>query len=106
VLDPCTIDDGWFGFDFTTFRIVPGPGLPAVVEAGVTSTIARLELNLDNDYVGERISVIRDYSLDRVPFAAVESKYPFLARQIRIQDFDLRFKGRFAAFFGGRAPPR
>ena len=99
VLDPCTVTDGWFIIDFTTFQIRPAPGLPQAVESSVISTIDRLQLNVDNDYVDERIAVIREYALDRLSLPQLQSKYPFIAQQIQTQNFDMQFKVRFRAFF-------
>lgn len=99
VLDPCAITDGWFVLDFTTFLIRPAAGLESGIEAAVRSTIARLRLNADNDYVNERIAVVRDYTLKRIAFTDVSAKYPFIAQQMTNQNFDTSFKPRLVAFF-------
>ena len=99
MLDPCLIADGWFTLDFTTFLVRPAPGLSLDVETGVKTTIARLQLNTDNDYVNERIAVIRNYASDKITFADVASKYPFITREMTRQDFDAVYKARLAALF-------
>lgn len=99
VLDPCCIADGYFMLEFTTFLIKPTPGLQAEIETGVRSTIDRLQLNIDNAYVNERITVIREYSLGQLSFSQVESKYPFIAQQLQAQDFDTRYRTRMQEYF-------
>jgi hypothetical protein len=99
VLDPCAITNGWFTVDFTTFLIRPAPGLPPGVEAQVKSTIARLQLNADNDYVNERVAVIRNYTLNNMTFVDVVSKYPFIAHEMEAQNFDAVYKAPLATLF-------
>lgn len=98
VMDPLHIRDGWFTIDFSTFLIRPSPVVPIFVKTHIDTTITRLHLN-DNDYVEERIEVIRNYSCDRVTLAELCPKYPFLASEIVRQDFDRRFKLRMRTFF-------
>ena len=103
VMDPCGIQNGWFALDFTTFRIRPNGQLPEYVASWVRSTITRLQLNTDNDYVNERIAVIREYALGKIVFVDVQSRYPFIAQQMAAQNFDVSFRPRLNAFFA-RAP--
>lgn len=101
VMDPRAIRNGWFSLDFFTFRVEPATGLPSFAIAAVRTTITRLELNDDQDYVEERIAVIQAYSLDLLPFSQVQARYPFIAQQMQYQEFDTRFKPRWRAFFKG-----
>lgn len=102
VIDPCVISDGWFILDFTTFLIKPAPSLSNDIVATITATINRLKLNDDNDYVNERIGIIRNYTLGKMTFLQLQEKYPFIAQQIRDQDFDRHFKPRLYDYFLGR----
>jgi hypothetical protein len=99
VLDPCSIANGWFTLDFSTFLIQPTSDLEPAIGTGVRSSIERLQLNTDPDYVNERIAVIRLYSLDKVDLPQLTVRYPFIGHQILHQDFDVRFKPRLRDFF-------
>lgn len=99
VLDPHIVSNDWFVIDFTDFLINPAAGLISSIENQVEQTISRLGLNTDNDYVAERIAIIREYSINRITISQLEQKYPFIARQIRNQDFDNIYKQRFAQYF-------
>jgi uncharacterized protein (TIGR02646 family) len=99
VLDPCAMTDRCFVLDFSTFRIEPASGLSSSLEIRVKSTIKRLQLNDDEDYVAQRIQVIQDYCLGKVSIKQLMMKYPFIAGEIVIQDFDLKFRARWANYF-------
>jgi len=99
IVDPCGVRNGVFVIDFDTFQIKPLHSLPGPVARQIRETIDRLELNTDRDYVNERIRVVRAYSLDEVTINYVTDRYPFIAAQMRAQDFDANFKRRWRAFF-------
>jgi hypothetical protein len=99
VLDPFTIAPRWFNLNFRTFLLEPNSALSAVDRARVVATIDRLELNADNDYVNERIGAIREYCLGRATFPQLLSRYPFVAGEMRAQDFDTNYLARMRAFF-------
>lgn len=99
VLDPYTINNSWFHLDFSTFLIRPTNTLEISLKNQVIATIIRLELNSDNDYVYERIAVIKEYCLDNLTFNDLQVKYPFIASQMKIQNFDIVFKARLRALF-------
>ena len=84
--------------NFRTFHIRPAAGLNDDVHRAVKATIERLELN-DNDYVNERISVLREYSLGKITFAQLQARYPFIAYQVESQDFDLLHLPRLQTYF-------
>lgn len=104
VIDPF-LAGPWFELRFSTFLIEPAAGLPLPTAARVQQTIDRLGLNSDEDYVKERISVIRLYSLGRIPFAGIVTKYPFIAQEIQRQNFDQTLRARYAALFSQIAAP-
>lgn len=99
VLDPFTLALGWFTIDFPTFRLVPNPALSPLDSARVVTTIDRFQLNEDNDYVNERIGAIREYCLGRATLSQLDRRYPFLAAEIREQNFDTKYLPRMRAFF-------
>lgn len=99
VLDPFTISDDWFFLDFSSFLIKPSAGINSEVKKQVSDSISRLRLNSDNDYVNERISVIREYTLGRFNFELIREKYPFIAYQIKFQNFDTNFKDKYKEVF-------
>lgn len=45
VIDPFTIEDGWFVLDFGTFELSPEPSLSEALKAQIRATISRLKLN-------------------------------------------------------------
>jgi hypothetical protein len=102
IVDPCGIRDGVYVIDFDTFQIKPLYSLPQQVARKIRDTIDRLELNTDRDYVNERMRIVRAYSLDEVTMNYVKDRYPFIAQQMSIQDFDVQFKERWRSFFRGR----
>lgn len=99
VLDPFTLAPRWFFLDFRTFRLVPNPALSSADSTYVVTTIDRLQLNEDNDYVNERIGAIREYCLGRATLSQLDKRYPFLAAEMRNQDFDTKFLPQMRAFF-------
>lgn len=99
VLDPCSLSNEWFILEFTTFLIKPSFGLDEQIKIKVRQTIERLELNLDTDYVNERIAIIRDYSIGTISFDFIRLKYPFIAYQMVSQRFDETFKDKIARYF-------
>jgi len=101
VLDPFILAPGWFKLDFRTFFLVPSPTLTAVDSKRVEATIDRLQLNDDNDYVNERIGAIREYCLDRATYTQLLNRYPFIAVEMRAQNFDTNFLPRMKSFFEG-----
>ena len=103
VLDPFTLAPGWFELDFRTFLLVPNSTLPHVDRAQVVETIDRLQLNADNDYVNERIGVIRQYCLGHARFAQLVDFYPFIAAEMYRQDFNANFLPRMKIFFSANS---
>ena len=104
VLDQCKVSNDWFHLDFTSFLITPSNVITINTARMVNETIDRLQLNIDNDYVHERISVIREYSCDNLSFNGLSDKYPFIAYQMRKQNFDQNYKARLNAMFQHQIP--
>lgn len=105
VLDPFTVPDRWFTLDFTSFLIRPNSALSVTEYDDVQKTIDRLDLNGDDDYVQERIHVIQEYCLGNADIAAVDARWPFVAREMRAQDFDRVYRPSLTVYFRGLAGP-
>jgi|JI10StandDraft_1071094.scaffolds.fasta_scaffold494876_2 hypothetical protein len=87
VLDPFSIDDGWFTLDLNTLDVKPADGLAVVVHQRVVSTIARLKLNGECKLERERYFNLYwapDFG-SHVPLSFLEKEAPFLVREMRRQ---------------------
>ena len=91
VLDPFALPGRWFILDFTSFLIFPSGALSDGNKRKVQRTIDRLRLNTDNDYVQERVAVVREYCLGAWTLATLDSFWPFIASEMKAQDFDTAF---------------
>ena len=91
VLDPFTLPDRWFTLDFQSFLVFPNSALSGSKRKRVQETIDRLELNADNDYVQERVNVVQEYCLGQWTLATLDEFWPFIAREMKAQDFDTVF---------------
>jgi hypothetical protein len=100
VLDPCLVSNYWFYLDFTSFLIKSSPHVADIsLKQDIIGTINRLRLNTDNDYVNERIQAIREYSSNNLSLNILKEKFPFIADQMRIQNFDQNYKDRLRQLF-------
>jgi len=96
VLDPYNIASNWFRLDFTTFALSPDPvRCPTNKQGEVVSTITRLKLNTDDDYVNERTRVAYRYADGTLDLDSLNIFYPFIGRQMVIQDFNANFLDDF-----------
>lgn len=91
VLDPFTLPGRWFTLDFRTFLVFPSQHLRKAERVRVQRTIDRLELNTDNDYVQERVNVVREYCLGNSTMDVIGRFWPFIANEMRAQNFDTAF---------------
>ena len=99
VLDPFTLPNRWFTLDFRSFLIFPNHALSDSEKSRVQKTIDRLGLNTDNDYVQERIDVVREYCSGKLTLATLDDFWPFIAREMKAQDFDTVFLSSMQTFF-------
>ena len=104
VLDPFTLPNGWFTLDFRSFLIRPNHALTSSDKTKVQRTIDRLRLNADNDYVEERVAVVREYCLGNSTLAALGRFWPFIAKEMKTQDFDTVFMAQMQTGFRARHP--
>ena len=102
VLDPFTLPGRWFTLDFRSFLIFPSDFLLSKEKEQVQKTIDRLRLNTDNDYVQERVEVISGYCLGKSTLATIEDFWPFIASEMKIQDFDAKYFTQMRRFFLSR----
>ncbi|NMH26543.1 HNH endonuclease family protein [Flavobacterium silvaticum] len=91
VLDPFFIQNGWFVIDFTSFLILPNSSIEPWKASRIEKSIEILGLN-DNDFVDQRLDIIYSYSQETISFADLSSTYPFIAMEMKRQDFDNNFK--------------
>ena len=103
VLDPFTLPNRWFILDFRSFLIFPNLALSNRKRKGVQKTIDRLGLNTDNDYVQERVDVVSEYCLGNSTLATLDDFWPFIAREMRAQNFDTVFLPYMKPIFSARA---
>lgn len=90
VLDPFTIQDGWFALDFPSCLVVPGPAMPADAETAVLKSIDILRLNDDDYLVEARCELMVHFSLGNVGLQFLRDHYPFLAIEIERQNLQAR----------------
>jgi hypothetical protein len=95
VLDPITLQPGWFRLNFTTFLLEPDATLNANGRLQVAATIQRLQLNRDLAYVNERARVTYRYAAGKMTFVDIQRLYPFIASEMQAKNFDVSLKPRF-----------
>ena len=98
VMDPCYIKNGWFQIDFRTFLMNTSSDTPNIIREYVNRSIDILGLN-DDDYVNERLEIIRLYALEEITIDELGAKYPFIAEEIRRSNFDIDLKPIMHAYF-------
>jgi len=98
IIDPQYIDGDWFILDFDTFLINSNEGLPVYLTNRIERTIEILDLN-HNDFVEQRIDIIKAYVLEYVTFIQLEEKFPFIAYEMLRQDFNYAFRNKMHDYF-------
>jgi hypothetical protein len=98
IIDPFFVVEEWFRLDFSSFLIFPSTVMPSYAQFPVNETIGRLGLN-DNDYVNERLEVIKSYCIDNITFDDLSGKYPFIASQMLHHDFDNSYRPQMQLYF-------
>jgi hypothetical protein len=84
VLDPFTIQVGWFVLDVATLYIRPEAALQTKLKAGVQKSIDVLRLN-DEQWVQMRFDLFRSYIDGECTLAYLQRYYPFIAVEIQRQ---------------------
>ncbi len=95
VLDPFTVQRGWFVLDFASFLVKPSDGLSAAIHAAVSGTISRLRLNRDDALVQLRFSVVREYATGHIDLDFIHRYYPFIAYELDRQGLTQTIKKGF-----------
>lgn len=84
VLDPFTIQAGWFVLDVATLWVRPEPALQATLKAAVQKTIDVLKLNEDQ-WVQMRFAIFTSYLNKELALSYLQRTYPFIAAEIQRQ---------------------
>jgi hypothetical protein len=87
VLDPFTLQDGWFEMHFNSLQLMLGQQLMATEAEKVRTTIKRLKLN-DSMCIQGRKSWLVPYLKEKYPISHLEEKAPFLAKELKRQELD------------------
>lgn len=84
VLDPASIEDGWFRIDLVTLRVYASPGLDKPLAAAVESTITRLKLG-EGRALEVRQRAMAHFRSGRVQIEFLDRDHPFLAKELTRQ---------------------
>lgn len=87
VLDPFTLQDGWFVMHFPSLQLLPGEELSKDDAISVEKTINRLKLN-DWTCIRARKDWLVPYLKEKYGIKYLEEKAPFLAGELKRQSFD------------------
>lgn len=82
VLDPFTIEPGWFQLELVGFQVIPSPSLRGRRRAAVQGTIDRLGLN---DFRRAREKDAEEYWSRNVSLEKLRRESPFVAHELRRQ---------------------
>lgn len=93
ILDPLSIQAGWFIIDFANSHVKPNPTTSVAVQNSVLHTITVLRLNSDDVLVQTRFSLVRSYSKGNIDMAFLEEYYPFIAAELTRQGLQDSIKG-------------
>lgn len=92
VLDPFTVEDGWFTLEVFTFEVQPAPNLDPTRRQQVQATIHRLKLNCA-EFKTARAHGFDAWHLGHISWALLEAAYPFVARELRRQGLSPQSEG-------------
>ena len=84
VLDPFTIQPGWFILDIASLHIRPNSLLPSQVSLAIQKTIDILKLNAE-EWVEIRFEILNHYLNGDIQIGFLEKKYPFIALEVKRQ---------------------
>lgn len=92
IIDPLSIEDGWFQIKFPSLLISPDPSLPDSLKREIINTINILRLNDEVDCLRSRYRFIDCYCLERFGFDHLYEEAPFLAKELIRQDLVEKIK--------------
>jgi len=81
VLDPFTIQDGWFQLELLGFQVIPNRELPAPMRKRIRATVERLGLN-DNDFRRLREQDADRYWMNEYSLPVLKAESPFVAYEL------------------------
>lgn len=84
VLDPFTIEMGWFQLEFVGLTVIPNPDLASAERAAVQATIDRLALN-DEVVSRAREADYVDYRQAEISWSYLRRRNPFVAAELERQ---------------------
>ncbi|MDR2578061.1 MAG: hypothetical protein LBC70_04505 [Chitinispirillales bacterium] len=82
IIDPFSIEVGWFVLQIPDCHIVPGDNLNPSIQAKINFTIEKLKLNLDDEHVQRRCDVILDFVKGEISFTHLQRRFPFIANEL------------------------
>ena len=85
VLDPFTLQEGWFILDFPSLMIKPNPTLTLQEKALVRNTLDILQLNEDESFVKLRHKWLMDYCGGSTTYEYFKKHAPFTAYELERQ---------------------
>jgi hypothetical protein len=89
VLDPASIQDGWFQLDLVTLDVRPCAELPPALKQEVENTIRRLKLR-EGRALEVRRHAMDHFRSGRVGLAFLQMDHPFLAKELVRQGIHAR----------------
>lgn len=98
VLDPFTLQDGWFVIDFPSLMIFPADHLSKEEVRQVEETVKRLQLDKDEECIEDREKWLRDYITGEISFTHLEKHAPFIAFELQRQELAERTHPMWAAY--------
>jgi hypothetical protein len=85
VIDPFSVQDGWFVLDFPSVLVKPNPSLSDADAKSVLQTIKRLGLNDEGTCLKARLRYVKNYCKQQISFLHLKNEAPFIAREIQRQ---------------------
>jgi len=85
IVDPFTVQLGWFVLDLPSCLIKPGTSLSSSIMSMVTNTINVLKLNDNDDLVQNRCNILKEYANGDVAFIFLRNHYPYIAAELERQ---------------------
>lgn len=82
IIDPFSVQPGWFVLDFPSCLVKPGDGLPGDLKQQIEHTIKTLKLNDDDSLVQDRCDIMVMFAKEEVALPFLEKRYPFLAEEV------------------------
>lgn len=85
VLDPASIETGWFQISFPSLLIKPNRTLKQDLKDQIQATIGRLKLNDESTCLKSRLRYIKNFCQRCINFTYLENNAPFIAMELQRQ---------------------